>query len=214
MSVRSIYGLLRAAGMTREGACALMGNMMAESALRSDNAQDSRGVDDGAYTAAVDNGLLDFVGDGIGYGLCQWTLSSRKQKLLAFARARGASIGDEEMQARFCIRELREDFPGLWTLLTGSHDLSACTREVMTDYENPAVKNLSVRLEYARQAMAFFLDGAAEPPERDGDAPDAAVAVMQMVMRCGGFWEEKPTGRKSPAFFQSLRAFIDELEGG
>lgn len=214
MSAKSIYSLLRAAGMTREGACAMMGNMMAESALRSNNAEDCRQVDDESYTAAADNGLNDFVGDGVGYGLCQWTKASRKRKLLAYAKSLGVSVADEDMQARFCVRELRADFPAVWELLAASHDLTACTREILNVYENPAVKNLGTRLEYARQAAAYFDLYGEEPPERSGDGEmDPSVAVMQLVMRYNGCWDT-PDGRRSPEFFASLRRFVDELEAG
>ena len=80
MSNRTIYDALRAAGMTAEGACGLMGNMMAESAMRSNNAQDSYGVDDAAYTFSADAGQNNFCNDSIGYGLCQWTSADRKRK--------------------------------------------------------------------------------------------------------------------------------------
>ena len=88
MSNKSIYTALRAAGMTAEGACGLMGNMMAESNMRSNIAQ--RGMtslSDAEYTRRADAGTLDFVHDAVGYGLCQWTYFSRKQNLLAFARS-------------------------------------------------------------------------------------------------------------------------------
>ena len=165
MSNTTIYNMLRTAGMTKEGACAMLGNMAAESAMRSNNAQDVYGVVDEDYTAATDMGANNFVGDSIGYGLCQWTLASRKQKLLNYARQQGVSIGDETMQVNFCIKELRDDFPDIWKTLTTSHDLMHCTQLVLNVYENPAIKNLGTRLDYARQAQAYFDSG--KPPDDD-----------------------------------------------
>lgn len=72
MSNRTIYDTLRAAGLTAEGACALMGNMAAESTMKANIAQ--RGMthmSDADYTAAADNGMIDFANDSVGYGLCQ-----------------------------------------------------------------------------------------------------------------------------------------------
>ncbi|MBR3016753.1 MAG: N-acetylmuramoyl-L-alanine amidase, partial [Clostridia bacterium] len=56
----------------------IMGNMMAESGLRSNNLQGSKekalGMTDEQYTAAVDDGsYTNFVHDGAGYGLFQAT---------------------------------------------------------------------------------------------------------------------------------------------
>lgn len=165
MSNTAIYNMLRTAGMTKEGACAMIGNMAAESAMRSNNAQDIHGVVDEDYTAATDMGANNFVSDSIGYGLCQWTLASRKQKLLNYSRQQGVSIADETMQVNFCIKELRDDFPEIWKTLTTSHDLLQCTQLVLNVYENPAVKNLDTRLDYARQAQAAFESG--QPPGAD-----------------------------------------------
>ena len=112
MSIKTIYKALIDAGLTPEGACGLMGNMMAESSMKADIAQ--RGMtalSDEQYTAAADAGTIDFVHDAVGYGLCQWTFHTRKAELLAFARARGVSVGDETTQMQFCLRELQKDFP-------------------------------------------------------------------------------------------------------
>ena len=110
MSAQTIYFKLIEAGMSPVGACAMMGNMWAESGMRANNAQDGYGYTDEGYTAKVDAGQLNFI-DSIGYGLCQWTYGPRKLKLLQFARKRGVSIGDEDMQVDFCIQELRSEYP-------------------------------------------------------------------------------------------------------
>lgn len=67
------------------GVAGLMGNIYAESALRSNNLQNSYetklGYTDATYTAAVDNGTYtNFVRDSAGYGLAQWTYYSRNKK--------------------------------------------------------------------------------------------------------------------------------------
>ena len=91
-----------------------MGNLYAESALNPKNLQNSYekklGHTDESYTAAVDNGTYgNFVRDRAGYGLAQWTYWSRKEALLAFARSKGRSIGDLEMQLDFASRSFRAD---------------------------------------------------------------------------------------------------------
>ena len=208
MSIKTIYNALTDAGLTPEGACGLMGNMMAESSMKADIAQ--RGMTaltDRQYTAAADAGELDFAHDAVGYGLCQWTYRTRKAELLAFARARGVSVGDEAMQVQFCLRELREDFPGVWRVLTGSKDLYECARIVCIQYERPAVNNVDARHAYAQ---SFFrqLPGAAEPQPFP---PDLSVLVMQALLRGNGY-EVEADGRKSAAFFEKLREFTADME--
>lgn len=152
MSARDIYAKLIAAGLTPAGACGLMGNMQAESGMKSNIVQ--RGMtalSDGEYTRRADAGEPDFIRDGAGYGLCQWTYWSRKQALFNFAQERGASVGDEGMQAEFCISELKNDYPGLWALLCSVTDIYTAASEVCTVYERPAVNNITVRAGYANQ---------------------------------------------------------------
>ena len=69
------------------GVAGLMGNLYAESALRSINLQQTyeKLLDhsDESYTLAVDLGIYPpekFINDRAGYGLAQWTHPSRKQR--------------------------------------------------------------------------------------------------------------------------------------
>lgn len=150
MSTKDIYARLRTAGLTHEGACGLMGNMQAESAMQSNIAQ--RGMtamSDADYTAAADMGAIDFASDAVGYGLCQWTYHTRKRALLDFAHACGVSVGDEAMQVEFCLAELRRDYPALFAALCTSGDIYDCTARVCREYERPAVNNINLRTYFA-----------------------------------------------------------------
>ena len=208
MSIQTIYNALTAAGLTPEGACGLMGNMMAESSMKSDIAQ--RGMTalpDGQYTAAADAGTIDFVHDAVGYGLCQWTFKARKKELLTFAKTCGCSVGDEGMQVQFCLRELRTEFPGVWRVLTGSRDLYECVRIVCIQYERPAVNNIDARHAFAQRFQRELPDtGEAAPVP-----PDLSVLVLQAVLLGNGYAVETD-GRKSAAFFAKLREFTEDME--
>ena len=152
MSARDIYAKLIAAGLTHEGACGLMGNMQAESGMKSNIVQ--RGMtalSDEEYTAAAAEWPAKFIHDGVGYGLCQRPEWSREQARVKFGQERGASVGNEEMQVEFCISELKNDYPGLWALLCSVTDIYTAASEVCTVYERPAVNNITVRAGYANQ---------------------------------------------------------------
>ena len=98
MSIQTIYAQLVKAGMTPESACGMMGNMNEESGMRANNAQDGLSpFSDPVYTDYANRGLIDFANDQIGYGLCQWTLPSRKRKMLDFHRQRGVSRDHEDI---------------------------------------------------------------------------------------------------------------------
>lgn len=153
-----IYRYLVAAGMSPAGACGFMGNMNAESAMRPDNAQDGMtSMSDSQYTAAVDNGTYsNFVGDAVGYGLCQWTFHTRKAALLAYCKSRGLSIGDAGGQCGFAVQELKQDYPSLWAYLCITQDVSTAASRVCTEYERPAVNNISVRANAALKYLGRF----------------------------------------------------------
>ena len=112
---KQIWDFLKAEGFSDFGVAGLMGNLFAESGLRPNNMEDQYqsklGYNDESYTRAVDNGTYtNFVKDGVGYGLAQWTFWTLKQDLLNFARQNNKSIGDLDMQLHFLVKELKESF--------------------------------------------------------------------------------------------------------
>lgn len=157
MSAQTIYNQLRAAGMTHIGACAMLGNFQAESALKANNVQDGYGYTDYGYTEAVDAGALDFL-DGIGYGLYQLTYGPRKAGYLAYARSKGASIGSEATQVEYAVIELKKDYPGLWKYLCSTTDLYTATARVCKEFERPAINNIDERYKYAQQFAANYIN--------------------------------------------------------
>ena len=135
-----MYRTFRKAGMTAEGACAVLGQIQHEGVFQSNNAEDSKKVVDAIYTRQVDNGIISrhqFMYDGIGYGYAQWTFPDRKGLMYDFHRARGKSIGDSETQIAFLLWEMQHDFPVQWRLVTSSHDLAECSWQLLDKWENP-----------------------------------------------------------------------------
>ena len=140
---RVIWDKLLSAGLTPAGAAGLMGNLYAESGLNPQNLQNSfetkLGLSDADYTAAVDCGAYgSFVTDGAGYGLAQWTYSSRKAALLAYAKARGRSIGDLDMQVGYLLQELQSLFPAVLRALRTTGSVREASDCVLLQFERPA----------------------------------------------------------------------------
>ena len=179
MSNQTIFEALVGAGMTVEGACGMLGNMTAESGMNPLNVEDRSGINDVDYVFRVDNDpTYDFAtdyGKAYGFGLCQWTHYSRKSALLAFAKSRGVSVGDGDMQTQFCIKELKEGYPDLWAMLCSSHDLLQCTQRICTEFERPADNNVDVRYNFAKQAFDYF-SAQPQPAEKP---PDTEAADRQ-----------------------------------
>ena len=87
----------------------------------------------------------NFIHDSAGYGLAQWTYHTRKGNLLAYAKAQRKSIGDLDMQIDFLVKELREDYPALWKMLTTTSSVRGASDDVLLKYERPADTSERVR---------------------------------------------------------------------
>ena len=154
-TAKYLFNRLIAAGTTFEGACAILGNVQAESGFIPNNLEDSYnralGMTDEQYTIAVDNGTYtNFVYDGCGYGLPQWTFWSRKDGFLKYIKNIGKSVADLDGQIDYLIKELKENFSSIWKQLTTSTDLYSLTWILLDKWENPAVKNITTRYQYAQ----------------------------------------------------------------
>ena len=211
MTPQEIYTPLRAAGLTRAGALGAIGNMMAEAGPQLSPIRVQVGMtnlSDEAYTKLVDAGRIDFA-DGAGYGLCQWTMSQRKNWLLSFAKKSGVSVGDGPMQISFFIWECREYFPDVWKVLTSSNDQDECSDLMCRVYENPAVKNYSTRRAFTAKAAAETWDTPEDPPADDGDF---VVRILQACMAHDGYWPaDRVDGIKTADFRQKFIEYAADV---
>ena len=143
------------------GVAGLMGNLYAESGLRANNLQNSfekkLGMDDEAYTLAVDMGAYgNFVRDGAGYGLAQWTFWSRKQGLLEFSKSKGKSIGDLQMQLDFLWKELMMSYQAVLTVLQNAENVREASDAVLLWYERPADQSNAVQVKRAEYGEGYY----------------------------------------------------------
>lgn len=204
MDNKSLYKALVSAGMTPEGACAMLGNWRAESAMRPNNAQDGMTkLTDAQYTAAADAGTINFVRDAVGYGYAQWTFWSRKEKLLAFCKKLGRSVGDGYAQVQFAIHELQTDYKTVWYKLCREISLEAATELICVQYERPAINNIAERTKYAKDFYSQFagVDVSIKEPANAETAVKLCTAELPMLMK----------GCKGPAV-ESLQTLL-ELHG-
>lgn len=161
MGVENIYNRLMAEIKNPYGAAGAMGNIEAESGLRANNLQNSvekrLGMTDEEYTAAVDNGsYVDFCTDRGGYGLCQWTSAGRKTGLLNFAKSKGVSIGNEDMQIEWMLHELRTSYKGVLSALKGAKSVKEASNVFMCKFERPANQSDANKAARAARGMKYY----------------------------------------------------------
>lgn len=143
------------------GVAGLMGNLDCESGLKPNNLEDGCAVknslSDENYTQNVDIGVYkNFVNDGFGYGLAQWTWPSRKEGLLNFAKERKTSIGDLETQLLFLFNELESNFKPVLNFLKLSSSVVEASNFVLVNFEKPIYQTSGVKLYRAQCGQRFY----------------------------------------------------------
>ena len=181
MNEQRIFDFFAGKGFTAAGIFGMLGNIRDESGGNPRNLQNSYekklGYTDDSYTEAVDAGTYkNFVHDAAGYGLAQWTYSTRKENLLKFARNQGDSIGDFDMQLAFMYQELR-GYKTLFAILTTTDSIREASDAFMTQYEKPADQSEKAkrrRASYGEEICAM-LTGV--------ENPDSMVQITEAEAR-------------------------------
>lgn len=158
---KHIWDYFKVNGLSDAGVAGLLGNLWAESGFNPKNLQNTfnkaLNTTDEEYTCAVDNGTYqNFVYDGAGFGICQWTYWSRKQNLLNFAQAAGKSIGDLDMQLDFLWKELNDGYRGVLDLLRNATSVLEASNEILFKFERPANQGISVQEKRANYGQVYF----------------------------------------------------------
>jgi hypothetical protein len=179
---KAIWTFLSGKGLNPCAVAGLMGNLYAESALRPNNLQNSfesiLEMSDKGYTTAVTNGSYkNFVHDGAGYGLAQWTWHTRKQNLLNFARAQGKSIDDLQMQLEFLWRELQGYSKSMEALKAGK-SIKSVSDVILTDFEKPADQSSQAKNRRANFGKEIYDRQASGNVQKTEGQGEAAYAIQ------------------------------------
>lgn len=152
---------LKEKGFTDIAIAGIMGNLQAESNLKSNNLEDTRnktfGMSDELYTSSVDNGTYNstrFIDDKAGYGIAQWTSSDRKRKLYNLCKGQGKSISDLNCQLLFLYQEVRER--QLFDKLNNCQTIQEASNIFLTKFEIPLNQNQSVKEYRASLGKKFY----------------------------------------------------------
>lgn len=184
---RELYAFFKSKELCNNGIFGPFGNLYAESGMKPGNLQNSSekklGLTDEAYTAAVDSGnYKNFVHDSAGYGLAQWTYWSRKEAMLAFHQAKGASIGDALTQAEFLYKELSEGYKSVLSVLKTAASIREASDAVLLQFERPADQSEAVRKKragYGQEYEALYQKEGGNEGMTEAQARQKIVSIMQ-----------------------------------
>lgn len=158
-----IWNFLKSKGLNNYGASGLMGNLLAESGLKSNNLQDTYNrnfdITDDEYVKSVDSGVYTkerFIKDCAGFGLAQWTWHTRKKALYEYAKSQNSSIGNLETQLEFLIKELSESYSSVLNTLKTATSVFEASNAVLLKFECPADQSVSVQNKRAAYGQSYY----------------------------------------------------------
>lgn len=173
-----VWNFFRRKGLTRFGVAGLMGNLYAESGIKSNVLERlcirryveevQRFYTDQSYTAEVDRGaisrdeFLKPLGKHYGYGLAQWTTESRKAGLYAYTKAQNVSISDLNAQCEYLCRELETAFKSTFNVLKSAQDINTASDYVLLHFEMPKYAEQVIELRRRYSCEIFDLLGRKE----------------------------------------------------
>lgn len=144
------------------GVAGLMGNLYVESHLNSAFLEGKYcrrlGMTSAEYIEAVDNGSYSrdkFIHDCAGFGLAQWTYSSRKELLYDYAKAHSSSIGSLDMQLDYMWDELQKYKTVIRTLYNAT-SVREASDIVALRYEKPEHTDESFLANRAKYGEGYY----------------------------------------------------------
>ena len=162
---KTVWNYLIKQGLTKAGAAGLMGNLKADSSVRSilyeESYKKKLNLSNQEYVDKVNNGNYSedqFINDNIGFGLAQWTYPTRKKAL--YDKCKG-KIGNLKCQLEYLVDELKNNYSEVNDLLRSLNDVRECTIKVLTDFENPKRQDSSV-IDYRTKLSNKFYYGLSE----------------------------------------------------
>lgn len=162
-------------------AAGIMGNLYYESNLNPQALQnpESLAICQEDYTELSQEGSYkDFVTDGHGYGLAQWTYPDRKLRLMELADAQGRSIGDVEVQLQLLGEEL-EKFNMLYRI-SHADSIRFASDYFLEHYENPGLQSEEIQALRAKKGQ-YYYDKYIKPVPVDDGLTQAQRDVIQIA---------------------------------
>lgn len=181
MTEAEIYAKCLSLGMTPAGAAGCTANILHESGGNCNNLENTvnnnLGISDDEYVRRVDAGIIDFLARGQGgFGLCQWTEQSRRERFYNYMKSHGASIADERLQWVYMGKEMREYFPHVWSILTHTDDPYTAGYTMCKEFEIPANTEATSRFR-GNEAKDIYQRCSGTAPAIDKGTEETAKAT-------------------------------------
>lgn len=144
------------------------------------------------YTADLDNGVYtreQFMNDGKGFGIAQWTYPSRKAGMYDiwqyYGGANAMSIGGQNLNGIWFTTEMSRDMPGIYNSMKAATDIRTASNIMLYQYENPSGAS---ELEESRYNLSVgfynaYGSGTPIPPDPPTPTPTKKSKWIYYYMR-------------------------------
>ncbi len=153
-----VWNMLKSYGLSDFAAAAILGNMQQESGVNPANLQNEYEktiYPESEYTTFVNNGYYqNFVNDGAGYGLVQFTYPAYKKQLLDEAKKRNVGIENLELQVDVMISQIKSE--GVFDKLNAALSIKEASNIFMLKYERPGDQSEAQQNKRANYAEQFY----------------------------------------------------------
>lgn len=213
-----IAKVFMSAGCTLAGAAGAIGNFESEAGLYPCRVQGDYDYPFEAselYARQVMSGAISekqWMYDGRGWGLPQFTYWSLKKGFLDYCKAHGTYIWKIEAQCAYMIQLFKTEYASLWQTLCTTSSARAAAVAVMLQFERPADQSMSAqnyRSNLADKWLGWLTANGTEPetePVQDDPEPETPeteywpprtidktmsgqdVAVLQAVLMARGYY--------------------------
>lgn len=210
-----IWEFLKTRGFPEVSCAGIMGNFKAECSMKFNNLQGtfnkSLGMSDDEYTKAVDEGsYTNFIHDGAGYGLAQWTYWSRKSSLYNFAKTCKCSISDPFMQLCFFFSEL-SSYKTAYSGLMNATSVREASDIILLQYEKPADQSEKVQIKRAEYGTTYYNRFASKEVKEDTLLSVEEVAQEVIAGKWGNNPQRKEALTKAGYNYNEVQSLVNKL---
>ena len=97
--------------------------------------------------------------DGVGYGLLQWSYSTRKQGLLDFTTANGGNYSDYDIQLQYMVYEgTKGGYKTAFTNFLAQTDLGEATKYFCEKFEQAGTPHMDRRITAAQRIYEYYVE--------------------------------------------------------
>ena len=154
------WDFFKSKNLTDEVCAGILGNLYAESGINPRNMENGYekklNFTDDTYTECVDNGTYkNFIIDGVGFGIAQFTYSGYKKILYDTAKSKSLSVGNLDLQLQV-LYDMLIGNQQIRNSLKNAKSVKEASNVILLQYEKPYDQSMLVQNLRAKYSQDFY----------------------------------------------------------